>query len=120
MALLDVTDAFVDTEEPIIVNVRLDGTRDHGMWTDGNVTPIPCEATVQPMTDNEVNSLDPDGDTTVTRLKFYIDVDKYPMDLDAVEDVSVEYDANQYKALRIKNYSKLGGFCTIYTVQTKQ
>lgn len=120
MALAQVDDAFADLTQSIIVKVGSAGTRDHGMWTDGATTDYPCEAVIQPMGDNEVNELSPDGDHAIEHLKFYVSSEKYTFDLSSPELVSVEYNSKQYKALRISNYSRMGGYYAIYAVQLKQ
>lgn len=120
MALARVTDSFSDLTEDIIVNISGQGHRDHGMWIDGEIVPNPCVAVVQPMGDNEVNEMNPDGETDLTHLKFYIDIEKYPLDIvnpnDSKNAVTIQYDGQLYKSLRIKNYGKLGGFRTVYSV----
>jgi len=72
---------------------------------------------VQPMGDNEMNQLSPDGDHTIEHLKFYVSSEKFIFEIGKTELVSVEYNSLQYKALRISNYSRMGGYRVIYAVQ---
>ena len=124
MALNKVTDSFQDLTEEIIVNTFDQGYRDHGMWIDGTATPNECDAVVQPMSTDEMNQMNPDGDTTLTHLRFYIDIEKFPIDIQTAHDsknaVTVDYDGQQFKTLSIKNFGKLGGFRVIYAVQTRK
>ena len=117
MALAPVDDAFADLTENIIIKISEAGTRDHGMWVDGAVVDNPCDAVVQPMGDNEMNELSPDGDHTIEHLKFYVSSEKFIFEIGKTELVSVEYNSLLYKALRISNYSRMGGYRVIYAVQ---
>ena len=76
MALIKVTPAFNGITEDIIIQVSTAGTRNKGFWVSGGFIDTPATGVVMPMSQEEINDLNPDGDNTTVHLKFYIDVEK--------------------------------------------
>lgn len=121
MALVKVTPAFNGITENIIVNINTGGTRVKGFWVDGLNISTAIIAVVQPMSLEEINELSPDGDNTETHLKFYINIEDYPLDIKTAHgtetSTQVTYLDNQYKVLSIKNYGVMGGYMLLKTIE---
>jgi len=118
MSLLDISDAFDDLLEPSAVTVSSPGTRDKGHWVPGVTATVTVEAVVQPASNEDINTLNAQGDSTSVYKKFYSEHRFKTADKVAGTEADIiTYDGHQFKVLTVANWASLGNYHKIMAVR---
>ena len=119
MPIADVSDALLGLEEPISVETSIAGSRVKGSWVSGGVTVVPdLEAVVQPASNEDINELRIEGDTTSVYKKFYSTYLFKTADKVAKTEADlIVYKGEKYKVLTVADWATIGGFNKAITVR---
>lgn len=118
MSILDMSDAFEDLLEPIVVSVSSPGSRIKGHWVPGAVTMVNSYAVAQPASNEDINELKSEGDKTSSYKKFYsTHVFKAADKALQTEADIITYNGEQFKVLTVTNWASLGNYNKVMTIR---
>jgi hypothetical protein len=122
VGIYDVTEAFDDLYEPVVVITKSAGTYINGNWAPGPDVRLNVEAVIHPMSENQINKLTLDGYQGGELLRFYL-IDTIVADITYQPAIKpgdmIEYKDELYTALKTEDWKHIGGYSVYYGERKK-